>query len=208
MSHDSLPPASQGSFNYAGALVRLKNPELMPCGCGFAWDAWTVATCAHIQPQTSSMLFNCSRSGVEIDYVVSFTEEDIAFVVCKEPHGFHVFPPLEVEPEPDIALSVCQEYTTEQIPFSPLTGAAETTGEIAQPELYFSRRVPPTKPNVWTYQLQSATPAGASGSPVMTKSRAIAAMHVGMNTSNNMGYGISMLTMNQAFQRMLLRQSK
>lgn len=195
-------------FSFAGALVRLRNPQLMPSGCGFAWDSWTVATCSHIQPQKGSLLFNGSSSGVEIDYVINFLQEDIAFVVCKKPHGFPVFPRLEIPPQADIELSVCREYNAEMVAFNPATVCAETTGEVDQPELFFSRRVPPTRPNVWTYQLEAATPAGASGSPVLTKSGAIAAMHVGLNSGSNVGYGISMATMNDAFQRMLLRQSQ
>ncbi len=206
----TLKPAllqPEESFNIASALVRLKNPQLMPCGSGFAWDSWTVATCAHIQPQTSSRLFNGTSIGVEIDYVVTFREEDIAFVVCKEPHGFPVFPRLQVPPQPNIKLSVCREYHADMVAFDPKTVPAATTGEVEQPELFFSRRVPPTRPSVWTYQLEAPTPAGTSGSPVLTKGNAIAAMHVGMHTLDNKGYGISMETMNDAFQRMLLRQS-
>ncbi len=208
MTHHTALPHQEESFNLAGALVRLTNPQLMPSGSGFAWDSWTVATCTHIQPQKGSMLFNGSSTGVEIDYVIQFTQEDIAFVVCKKPHGFPVFPRLEIPPEADIELTVCREYHDEMVAFNPETVPAETTGEVFQPELFFSRRVPPTRPHVWTYQLEAPTPAGTSGSPVLTKSGAIAAMHVGMNSGTNVGYGISMVTMNTAFQRMLLRQSQ
>lgn len=92
--HDARPDDAQQSWLRQSAFLLLlhRHGYMIGAGTAFAWDAYTLVTCAHCVPDNSSMLIVSHADGrhLSVQSVYKHPGLDLAFIRLRQPHDYPV----------------------------------------------------------------------------------------------------------------------